>query len=256
MIFVHCSSATHREWLFAAQHFEGNRRCIMPDLIGYGKSSSQFDEHGEPFDCTDADVVTMLLQNLNEPADVIGHSYGAVACLEAARLLPEKVRSLFLVEPVTFYLLRNDDYAELWEEVSGVARRIAAADAAGQPKRAARIYMSYWLGPVRWACSPSRFKHSVMRTVPKVAHEFRSVFKQDNDPAMYVHLVCPVTLVSGARSTRAAHASAEILRAHLPDSRIISVPRAGHMIPFTHPAAVFDLLLQHLRRLDAAEMNR
>jgi len=246
LIFVHCSSASHKEWLFAAQHFESTHRCLLPDLIGYGKSSSQFDAEGSPLPCSDADVVEMLLQRLDEPADVVGHSYGALACLEAACRLPRQVRSLFLVEPVTFYLLRTETHADLWNEVSDVARRIAAADAAGRGGKAAGIYMRYWLGRLRWMFAPSRFRQSVVRTIPKVAHEFRSVFHQDNDPSVFATIHSPVTLVTGAKSTAAAHATARILNEHLARSRTVEVAGVGHMMPFTHPVVVFDLLLDHL----------
>jgi pimeloyl-ACP methyl ester carboxylesterase len=45
---------------------------------------------------------------LDEPAHVVGHSYGAVASLYAAARRPERVRSLVLVEPPAFAFARDD----------------------------------------------------------------------------------------------------------------------------------------------------
>lgn len=45
---------------------------------------------------------------LQEPTDLVGHSYGAVVALLVAALRPEAVRSLVLVEPAAFALARGD----------------------------------------------------------------------------------------------------------------------------------------------------
>ena len=246
IIFVHCSSATHKEWLFAAQHYSSTHTCILPDLIGYGKSSGHLGDDGNPVHCTDADAIALLLDELDEPADVIGHSYGGVACIEAARLYPDKVKSLFLIEPVTFHLLRSGEHADVWKKLGKLAEKVTEADAAGDYPRATHHYMSYWIGSHKWIFSPNRFKQSVIRTVPKVAHEFRQVFHQDTDASVYQAIKCPVTLLTGGKSTNAAHRASVILDTHFPDSRIVEIAGAGHMMPITHPTQTFDLLCEHL----------
>jgi pimeloyl-ACP methyl ester carboxylesterase len=49
---------------------------------------------------------------LDRPAHVLGHSYGAIACMLAAAERPAAVRSLVLVEPPAFGLARGDPAAE------------------------------------------------------------------------------------------------------------------------------------------------
>ena len=249
MLFVHCSSASHREWLFAAGHFKATRRCVLPDLIGYGKTSGHVDPDGTPIECTDADLVGFLLDRLDEPADVIGHSYGGLATLEAAVTRGDRIRSLFLVEPVAFHLLSESHDAKAWEEALGIASRVAAADANGDIRLAARIYMGYWIGRLKWAFSSRKFRDSVLRTVPKVAHEFRYLSRLETGTSSYGAITCPVTLVAGGRSTRAAHAVVDILDDQLPDCRVARIAAAGHMAPFTHRETTFDLLCEHLERI-------
>ena len=248
MLFVHCSSASHREWLFAAGHFKATRRCQLPDLIGYGKTSGHVDQDGTLVECTDADVVGFLLDRLDEPADIVAHSYGGLAALEAAATRADRTRSLFLVEPVAFHLLRASPDAAAREEALSVASRVAKADADGDIRRAARVYMGYWIGRLKWAFAARKFRESVLRTVPKVAHEFRYLSRLERGTSHYGALTCPVTLLAGGRSTRAAHAVIDILDDQLPDSRVTRIPAAGHMAPFTHKEKTFDLLCDHLER--------
>ena len=250
IIFAHCSSASHKEWLFAADHFKATHTCIMPDMIGYGKSSGHLDEQGSPVECRDDDIFAFLLDDLDEPAHIVGHSYGAAACLEASRNRLESVRSFFMIEPVAFHLLQGDEYAGAREEAYRLADRVASAAEAGDIKRSARIYMSYWIGYLRWALSPRRFRDSVVRTVPKVAQEFRSIVGQECDVADLARIDCPVTLLTGARSTQAAHAVIDVLNQHIPHSNVIEIRKGGHMLPFTHPNEVFKHLSEHIRTFD------
>ena len=250
IIFVHCSSASHKEWLFAAQHYSSTHICLLPDMIGYGQSSGHLDEHGVPIACSDADVIAMLLRQQSEPADIVAHSYGAVACIEAARMVPEKVKSMFLVEPVTFHLLRSEEHRDIWKQLGRLAQTVIDADAKGDYRKAARAYMSYWIGHLKWMFSPRRFKKAIIQTVPKVAHEFRQVFLQDSDASVYRVIDCPITILTGGKSTKAAHRTTEVLSSQFRHCRTVSIPSAGHMMPFTHPAQTFELLNQHL--LDAA----
>jgi pimeloyl-ACP methyl ester carboxylesterase len=248
LLFVHCSSASHKEWRFVASHYQPVRTCLMPDLIGYGKTSGHLDDGGNPIQCTDADVVGFLLDRLDEPADIVAHSYGGVAALEAARSRRQRVRSLFLVEPVAFQVLDERRHAAAHRQAFGISERVAAAEAAGDTRRAARIYMGYWIGLVKWTFSPRYFKQSVLRTVPKVAFEFRYLSQLEAGSRNYRDLTCPVTLVQGSRSTLAAHAVVDELSTQLPNSTREEITGAGHMSPFTHPEAVFELVRAHLER--------
>lgn len=249
VILVHCSSASHREWLFASDILSASHRCLLPDLIGYGKSGSHLDAHGKPIHCSDADVVAALLESLDEPAHLIAHSYGGVACIEAALQVPSRVRSLFLIEPVLFRLLRAPGFEAEWRRISSLARQAMDADAKGDAHRCAALYMSYWLGRIRWWLAPARYKESVVRTVSKVAYEFGLIFHGEADAAQYTALTCPVTLVAGGRSTREAHAVVRILDSVLPDSQVVTITDAKHMMPFTHQAQVLAEIRTHLLKL-------
>ncbi|MCU7844454.1 MAG: alpha/beta hydrolase [Candidatus Thiodiazotropha sp. (ex Monitilora ramsayi)] len=246
VIMVHCSSASHREWLFAAHRLAGDFTCWLPDLMGYGKSPTQHDADGVVVPCRDVDIIDAIVDQAGEPADFIAHSYGAAVCLEYALERPERVKSLFLIEPVPFHLLNDGKHQREWEQVCNVAEKIIHLDATGQPKRAADQYMRFWLGRIQWAFAPRRFKSNVIKTIPKVAYEFSLVFTLPDVSGQLTELNLPTTLVSGNRSRAPALAVVDILAGKLPQSLHIVISGAGHMSPFTHSDQVMGLISEHL----------
>lgn len=256
VLLVHCSSGSHRQWAFLEADLGGGYRILAPDLLGYGTSTPWPETGNAPAD-RDLDVVMALIETADRPVHLIGHSYGGALCLDAARLHVERgtgaVASLFLIEPVAFQLLK-DSRPKDWQTISGVARNCIDRVGAGKPKQAANAYMGFWLGPLKWRLSPKRFREEVIRTVHKVAHEFRGVFELETTADDYRAVDCPVTLVRGGRSPRPAAAVVDVLTEILPGAQVKDIPSAGHMSPFTHKKDVTALVLGHLAR--TAGQNR
>ena len=173
-------------------------------------------------------------------------------CLEAARRDAAHrrgmIRSLLLIEPVSFHLLRTAKYDNEWEKISGIARRCISAAAQGNLRKAANSYMGFWLGPLRWRFAPRRFRAEVIRTIPKVAHEFQAMFDHSLKPPDYSQIEGPVTLVCGGRSPRPASVVVELLKKAIPHAVRVEIRSAGHMSPFTHKQEVSRLIQSHLNR--------
>lgn len=245
-LFLHCSSGSHRQWMFAARQFADRRRCLLPDLMGYGATSSQFDRDGRAVDCIDTDVVQAMVELAGEPVDIFAHSYGAATAIEFAMAHPERVSSLFLVEPVAFHLLKHVPDRKQWEVVDRLARRVIDADRRGRPALAAWHYMTFWLGKLRWMLAPRRLKENVIRTVGKVAYEFSLIHTLSTSLPALRRLDIDVTVVEGSRTRPAARAVARILTDTLPRARKKVIDGAGHMSPFTHQHQVLVQARNHL----------
>ena len=117
-VLVH-GSMSFGELAFSEQRPLGERwRLELLDRRGYGTSPARagrvdFDE--------DARELAALL---DEPAHLLGHSYGGVVCLLAAALRPGGVRSLTVIEPPAFAIARGDPAVE--EVVARIGRHFAA----------------------------------------------------------------------------------------------------------------------------------
>jgi pimeloyl-ACP methyl ester carboxylesterase len=117
VVFVHGSLSWGEEAWAAQRPLAAQYRLIVPDRRGFGASPGP--DVGD-FERDAADIAGLL----DERSHLVGHSYGAVACLIAATQRPEAVRSLTVVEPPALGLARGDDAVEEFLE------RITAAKAA------------------------------------------------------------------------------------------------------------------------------
>jgi pimeloyl-ACP methyl ester carboxylesterase len=245
VIVAHCSSASHKALRALIKQLEQRHEVFAPDLLGYGQSERW--PADRPLDPrTEVALLTRLQERAGGPVHLVGHSYGAMLSLEAARALGPRVASLTLVEPVSFQLLRPGGRVAEHAQIARVAERVQAAMAAGQPRKAAAHYMGFWMGRWRWWLAPARLKHGVIDTIDKVAKEFALINEIDADPSDYRDVEAPTCLIMGARTRKPAKAVIDILMATLPSVELRTVPRAGHMSPLTHPDQVNPLVLEHV----------
>ena len=252
VVLAHCSSGNHKMWRALIKLLAGSHRVLAPDLIGYGQSGRWPEDRPYEADA-DARVIAQLVGKAEGEVHLVGHSYGAAMALEAARMLDGRVRSMTLIEPVSFHLLKAggaDAEAALVEDVT---RRITAAMADGDRRAAAAAYMGFWLGRLRWWLTPKKLKDPVIDTVDKVAREFAAVEGQTaSDLSPYRALRFPVLLVYGAKTRAPAKAVVHILERTLPQTRTMVVEGAGHMSPFTHRDAVNALIRDHIAAVEGA----
>src|SRR5208282_3637476 len=105
VVLLHSSGMSGRQWRRLAKSLVSRGlRAVVPDLAGHGESPAW----PEPTPFTyrfDVERVSRLLESLESPAHVIGHSYGGLIALLASLASPSRVRSLALYDPVAFGVL-------------------------------------------------------------------------------------------------------------------------------------------------------
>ena len=244
VILGHCSSASHKEWAPLIEELRGSHRVLAPDFAGYGQSQSW--PADKPFTIdADLSILTALAKKTRGPLHIVAHSYGAALALEAARTLGRQLKSLTLIEPVSFHLLRLEHGPE-WVEIEKLGLAVLGAVARGDHREAARVFMSYWLGRFRWWISPERFKQAIAATIPKVALEFSIALSARTTLRDYAKITAPTALIVGSKTRKPARAVVDLLGGALPNAQIEILKGAGHMSPFTHPSEVDRLVLDHL----------
>jgi len=128
---------------------------------------------------------------LDPHAHLLGHSYGAIVCMFAAALRPEAVRSLTVVEPPAFGLVRGDPAVDLLVERLRAHKR----DGAGLGEEEyLRGFLDAWgfdLGP------PPRLNDTARRSVRRSVGE-RSPHEAEIPFAALAHAGFPVLVARGA----------------------------------------------------------
>jgi len=253
VVFLHCSSASHRAWTRYFPLFVHDYRLVAPDLLGYGESTT-WPRGDTPFAVHDLEMVEEFIHEIGEPVHLAGHSYGGALSVELARRDAlagrNAILSALLIEPVSFHLLSKGETNSAWSEIERVGRGVIAACQAGRYKRAANLYMRFWLGRWNWAMAPAKYRTEVFRTVHKVASEFQQMFDWRFSLQNYQSITIPVTLVVGHNTRRPARAVIEVLERTLPSVRRIEIENAGHMSLFTHRPDISKAMRDHFDWLD------
>jgi pimeloyl-ACP methyl ester carboxylesterase len=96
IFFVHGFACSHEDWKFQLDEFEKTNEVIACDLRGHGQTP------GRPQECSiehyGGDVAALVNNFELKDVVLVGHSMGCRVVLQAARLVPKKVRALVLVD--------------------------------------------------------------------------------------------------------------------------------------------------------------
>lgn len=93
--FVHGFACDREDWRAQVEYFSATRQVIACDLPGHGASP------GGAADCSIerfGDEVAALLEDLDAPALLVGHSLGCRVVLQAYRRTPSRVAALALID--------------------------------------------------------------------------------------------------------------------------------------------------------------
>lgn len=247
IVFLHCSGSSGTQWRTLASQLGARYRVLTPDLIGYG-AAAPWSGQGEFGLAQEVAAVRSLLCRLDEPAHLVGHSYGGAIALHIARQCPERVRSLTLVEPTAFHLLRNGDATDLaaLREIMAVAADAGAALAIGDYDGGFGRFIDYWSGPGSWADMAPEKRAAFAPQLAKVALDFRALFSEPAQIEDFCGIALPTLLIQGGCTTLPARCVCARLRMALPEATFRVVQGAGHMLPVTHRDQVNALIAEHV----------
>ncbi|TMG76001.1 MAG: alpha/beta hydrolase [Betaproteobacteria bacterium] len=96
LVFVHGFACSHQDWRAQVEHFQRSHEVLACDLRGHGRTP------GRPHECSIEHYggdVAALVNNLEiARTALVGHSMGCRVVLEAARLIPDRVAGIVLVD--------------------------------------------------------------------------------------------------------------------------------------------------------------
>jgi len=130
LLLLHGLTDSGHAWPEAVAHWADAYAIVAVDQRGHGRSP-RFTDHelaAHPGDVMVDDAVT-ILEQLDTPAVVVGHSLGGAVALTAAVRRPELVRALVLEDPAPRAPLDPQaDPAKGTQHAAGVRRSLEAAD--------------------------------------------------------------------------------------------------------------------------------
>ena len=104
ILCLHSCLGSSRQWSALTERLQASYRVTATDLTGFGKAPDwDFDTQLKLQN--EIDLLAPVLDAMNGPIHLVGHSYGAAVALKVAQEYADKVTSVIVYEPVLFTLL-------------------------------------------------------------------------------------------------------------------------------------------------------
>lgn len=233
IVFVHGAAHDHSVWALQSRYFAHHGRNVLAvDLPGHGKSA------GTPLGSVEAiaDWLALVLAAVEvEEAAFVGHSMGALACLEAASRPASRVRRLALLGPsvpmpvsdVLLAAAKADDHVA-FDLINGWSH--------STPRQLGGNRV-----PGMWMTGAAM--RLMERSAPGVLHaDLAACHAYARGLEAAAAAGCPTLVVMGERDLMAPPRNAQALLAALHEPRTVTLRGAGHALMAEQPDAVLDAL--------------
>jgi pimeloyl-ACP methyl ester carboxylesterase/GNAT superfamily N-acetyltransferase len=247
VVLLHGSASSGNQWRRLAAELSPRFEVFAPDLYGHG-SRPGWPGPGHPGLAAEAAVVADVVAAAGGPIHLVGHSYGGAVALHFALTHPEQLRSLVLIEPVTFQLLRHVDAAgiRLLRGIEALATSVARGVETDDVAPAMAHFVDFWNGDGTWSRMAPERRVGMQHCATAIVGHFANTIGNRSGPLDYAGLRVRTLLLHGTETPAAARYMAEILGNLIPRCAIQRVAGAGHMLPITHPDQVNPAVVAHI----------
>ncbi|MEU3918664.1 alpha/beta hydrolase [Streptomyces sp. NPDC029004] len=275
VVFSHGYCLSQDSWHFQRAALRGLVRTVYWDQRSHGRSDRGASQSGPDsvpvtIDQLGRDLKAVIDSAAPEgPLVLVGHSMGGMTVMALADQFPELVRER--VVGVAFVGTSSGQLGEVnyGLPVAGVnaVRRVlpgvlkALGSQAELVERGRRATADLFAGLIkRYSFSSkdvdpavARFAERLIESTPiDVVAEFYPAFvEHDKAGALEIFLEVPVLVLAGDQDLVTPSSHSEAIADLLPDSELVIVPDAGHLVMLEHPEVVTDRLADLLARVGA-----
>ncbi|MDF0579844.1 alpha/beta fold hydrolase [Bradyrhizobium yuanmingense] len=247
IVFVPGSWATGSDWSGIIEALDNRFRAVTTSLPGYGGTRESRTADGCSIDRS-SETVEAVIRRAGGPVHLVGHSYGALICLDVALCGLMPLMSLTLIEPVAFGLLRQAGDLAHYEQWTALRDKYMRSFDAGE-REAARYVFDYLGSPGGFDALPPRMREHVLDRTPSHILDMCSGF--DPSIAGLANILLPTRIVRGARTASSLYKCADILSRAMPNASLHTVEEAGHFMTATHAAELAGLVRDHVKNTES-----
>jgi len=229
LVLVSGALFASQRWLKLVPLISDQRAVFVVDRRGRGKSGN-----GTAYDpAREVEDLMAVLEGIEGPVDLLGHSSGAILALQVAQRTPANLSRLIVYEPPVFFDASDRIDQDLPE-------RLDALLASGQPEAAVETFLRE--GPRTSEAELSSLKggpawqplvKALAHTVPYDARVQRAF---SADPELLSRIRIRTLMLLGAASPLRMRRAAETIAARLPEATLLELPDQQHMAMLSAPA--------------------
>jgi pimeloyl-ACP methyl ester carboxylesterase len=228
VVMIHSSGMSSRQWRHLARVISSTHRAVMPDLLGYGGTVGW--DGAETFTLDrDLAVVLAVVKAVQRPVHLVGHSYGGMLALMAARALDrDRVRSIAVYEPVAWGAAFDDAGGAVKADLARFGDAFFSIEEGGSLPWF-RSFIDYWNGPGSWDALPEAQRASFLAVGRKVFLEVRELCSDRTPREVYRAIEAPTSILRGDSTTAAESRVCEVLAEVMPRATLETIAGVGHM---------------------------
>ena len=231
VLLLHGVGLRAEAWNAQIDALSQHHTVIAPDMPGHGETS-RFDFEPDLSDFTDR-----LVDALETPVHIVGHSMGAMIALDLAAEFPGLVSSVTALNAI---FQRPPKAANITKIRAAGLDGLTVGDPAPTLER--------WFGgtasPQRQAC-----QDWLTSVDPEGYGHAYGVFAAEDGPTPDAlgRITCPALFMTGADEPNSTPAMSRAMAEIAPKGDAIIVDGAAHMMPMTHSGAVNAALMKHFK---------
>lgn len=246
VVMIHSSGMSSRQWRGLAKLLAPTHRAVMPDLLGSGATRGWTPADTFSID-EDTQLVLAVIRALDRPVHLVGHSYGAMLALAAARALPaSQVRRIAVYEPVAWGVAADEPGGPVPAQLARFRGDFFSPERGGSASWFEE-FIDFWNGPGAWAALPDAQRDAFLAVGAKVSREVRSLCFDRTPASAYLGITAPTLILGGDQTPEAERRVCEVLAATIPGAEHVTFAGLGHMGVLTRPDEVNPRIAAFLR---------
>lgn len=217
VVFVHGAGSNHLIWNAQMSDLSSAARTYAPDLPGHGRSGGVGRNSIRAY----ADVICVLLDSLSlERAIIAGHSMGGAIAQTLALENPDRVLGLVLVGTGARLRVQPSYLEGILNDFAGTAHRFNESEFS--PHADPRL--------------KELSEKQLVACDPQVVHGDLVACDEFDVMSRVSDIRVPTLVLCGLQDQMTPPKYSQFLASKIPDSRLVLIERAGHMLMLEQPA--------------------
>ncbi|WP_278921645.1 alpha/beta fold hydrolase [Pseudophaeobacter profundi] len=236
VLLLHGVGLRAEAWGAQIEALRGSYQVIAPDMPGHGHSPCP----SGPITLAEyAQAFLPILQELAEPALVVGHSMGAMIALELACRAPANVGAVAACNAI---------FERRPEAAAAVQARAGSLDGTIAPDPGSTL--ERWFGSAQ-SDERSACESWLLAANPRGYQLAYTAFAHADGPRRETlqALTCPALFATGALEPNSTPEMSQAMADLAPKGRALIVEGAAHMMPMTHAGALNSALLDFTQEI-------